>query len=70
MLDQVALQHQCFQVCFAKQNLKIVDVGNHGRHLGGVRRIPEIAPDAVLQVHRFPHVNHGTVAAFHQVATR
>ena len=65
--DQIAFQDQRFQVRLAQQHVKIVNVRDHCRHLGGMRRIPEIAPHPVLQVDGFADVDDLTRGILHQI---
>ena len=69
-LDQVALQTQGFQIGIAQEDVKIRNVGDHGRNLGGVVGIPEVGAHPVLQIDRLAHVNNGALAVLHQVAAR
>ena len=69
VFDQIAFEDQCFQVGFAQEDLKIVDVGDHGFHFGRMCGIPEIAPDAVLEIDRLPDIDHRAVPVLHQVTS-
>ena len=66
-LDQVAFQRQRFQIGIAQQDIKIVHLRHHGRHLGRMLPRMKIAAHAVLEVHRLAHVNDLPLV-LHQVA--
>ena len=65
--DQVAFKDQRFQVGFAQQDVEIADMRDHRFHLGRVGRLPEIAPDPVLQVHGLAHIDDLARVVLHQV---
>ena len=67
LLDQVAFQDQGFQVRFAQEDVEIVDMGDHGRYLRRMGRVPEIAPDPVFQVHRLADVDDRPGSVLHQI---